>query len=52
MRQIFKKLDLNMSGTLEVEELAHLASSMVPFEPTESQLTYFRRALSRPMQSV
>lgn len=44
MRQMFKKLDLNQSGTLEVEEITQLASNMVPFDPTPRALTYFKWA--------
>lgn len=44
MRQVFRKLDLNQSGTLEIEELAQLASNMLPCQPNQWQMTYFKCA--------
>ena len=39
---MFKKLNVNRSGSLDVHELARLASAVVPFDPTAAQLLFFR----------
>ena len=42
VREAFKRLDHNKSGTLMAAELARVADSLLPFTATAAQLHYFR----------
>jgi hypothetical protein len=42
VKEAFKRLDLNQTGTLDVDELSRIAAAVVPFEASADQLRYFR----------
>jgi Ca2+-binding EF-hand superfamily protein len=42
VREVFKRLDYNQSGTLGTDELVRIAEALLPFKATAPQLRYFR----------